>query len=668
MRGRGVLLLENPTNASHDLGHNTYDNNIFMAACPSSLNNMQMQYDTDGNGAGGASWLGTDIWRNNLFFSTNTGGGYYHGFLELGQFDQGVTPTYRTYAQFLSAAGMAANNAQGNPLLVAANPAWYNTVQLFNLRVGAGSPAIGTGLGSDCPATDVTGAARSTCDIGAYAYSPPTPPSCLITTSSLPGGLTGVAYSATVATSGCAAPAFSISVGSLPTGLSINASTGVISGTPSGTTESFTVAVADANGNPTAPLSITITTPVVCTITTTSLPNGTIGTAYSQTVGTTGCAAPTFSVSAGALPTGLSIDGSTGVISGTPSAGGAFSFTAAVADANGNPTEPLSITILSPCTITTSLLPNGLRGAAYSQPITTSGCASPTFSVSAGSLPTGLAIGSPGPSYVAGSGASCISAESGYSCTATSAIGAGNLVFVAAALQTGADCSGVSFSVTDSASNVYTPIGPMSDATAYYVCSQVFYTHAARMAATVTATYDNSGAGFRPFYAGVAQASGVTALDAGPAVAFGVAGATPTSAAFSTTVANEIIFSAIADYYQADTVAAGAGYTLAPGTGASDPTDGYLQCAIEYKIVSAKQTAVTAPWVVTGTGYSNVSVGTFQGLAGGTISGVPTAAGASSFTVAVTDPNGNPTEPLSITVLAPGANVLPPSSVTIGIN
>ena len=77
---------------------------------------------------------------------------------------------------------------------------------------------------------------------------------------------------------------------------------------------------------------------------------------------------------------------------------------------------------------------------------------------------------------------------------------------------------------------------------------------------------------------------------------------------------------------------------------------------------------MTAPWVVTGTGYSNVSVGTFQGLAGGTISGVPTAAGASSFTVVVTDPNGNPTEPLSITVLAPGANELPPSSVTIGIN
>ena len=103
--GGACCSWSNPTNASHDLGHNTYDNNIFMAACPSSLNNMQMQYDTDGNGAGGASWLGTDIWRNNLFFSTNTGGGYYHGFLELGQFDQGVTPTYRTYAQFLSAAG-----------------------------------------------------------------------------------------------------------------------------------------------------------------------------------------------------------------------------------------------------------------------------------------------------------------------------------------------------------------------------------------------------------------------------------------------------------------------------------------------------------------------------------------------------------------------------------
>ena len=82
-----------------------------------------------------------------------------------------------------------------------------------------------------------------------------------ITTTSLPGGTQNAAYNTTLAVSGGVAPySWSISSGSLPPVLSIAPSTGVISGTPSGSgTTSFTVQVSDANAQKaTMPLSITI--------------------------------------------------------------------------------------------------------------------------------------------------------------------------------------------------------------------------------------------------------------------------------------------------------------------------------------------------------------------------------------------------------------------------
>lgn len=82
-----------------------------------------------------------------------------------------------------------------------------------------------------------------------------------------------------------------------------------------------------------------------CSITTTTLPNGNVGAAYSQTIATNGCTSPTFSVSSGALPGNLSISSATGSISGVPTSSGTSNFTVAVSDANGNPTGTFSITI-----------------------------------------------------------------------------------------------------------------------------------------------------------------------------------------------------------------------------------------------------------------------------------------------------------------------------------
>jgi len=224
-----------------------------------------------------------------------------------------------------------------------------------------------------------------------------------ISTTSLADGAVGVVYtSQTLAATGGTLPyTWSLTPGSsLPTGLSLS-SAGVISGTPStaGTT-SFIVTVYDsASHNNSKTLSITIAT---MAITTTTLPNGTLGVAYTpQTLGVSGGTSPyTWTVSSGALPTSLSLASGTGIISGTPSVAGAFSFTARVADsASHTATKPLTINIAgAPGSLTigtASPLPTGTVGSAYpSQTMTATGGTGTGYVwvLNSGALPTGLTL------------------------------------------------------------------------------------------------------------------------------------------------------------------------------------------------------------------------------------------------------------------------------------
>jgi hypothetical protein len=174
-------------------------------------------------------------------------------------------------------------------------------------------------------------------------------PALAVGTTSLPAGTAGAAYSQALEASGGALPYqfWQVTAGSLPPGLSLDNSTGTISGTPTTPgTYNFTVTAADATLS-TASQALSITINPAPAVTTTSLPSGTAGTAYSQTLAASGGTPPyTWSLTTGSLPPGLTLDTSTGTISGTPITPGTYNFTAQATDANNTTaSKPLTITI-----------------------------------------------------------------------------------------------------------------------------------------------------------------------------------------------------------------------------------------------------------------------------------------------------------------------------------
>ena len=243
---------------------------------------------------------------------------------------------------------------------------------------------------------------------GCGGDSGPTPGSLAITTTSLPEQTVNHPYSASVSGSG-GAPPYTWSVSpALPANLSLDTATGAITGTPTTaatTTHTFTLRDSSAPSQTVEQtLSLTIHPPL--SITTTSLPDASIAAAYNQPVETVGgIGALTFSIvlpGTGTLPSTLSLNPSTGMISGTPTApAGTFPFTVQVADTSGQQdTQALSVRVTptTPPQITTTSLPGGTAGQLYSFRVqATGGIGTLAWSVSAGSLPAGLNLNPSGP-------------------------------------------------------------------------------------------------------------------------------------------------------------------------------------------------------------------------------------------------------------------------------
>jgi hypothetical protein len=274
----------------------------------------------------------------------------------------------------------------------------------WGLSIAVGTAILIAGCGSNSP----TGS--STTNSGNGTSAPPGS-NLTITTTSLPGGTVGAAYSAQVGASGGTTP-YAFTASGLPAGLSINGTTGAITGTPGGGsigTSSATIKVTDSTQptalSATANLSIKISSSTLA-ITTTSLPSGTAGLAYpSTTLQASGGVSPyTWSLASGSnLPGGLTLS-SAGTLSGTPTTAGSYPFTIVVKDSYSTPNNAsaaFTLTIASGAatlTLSPSSLPAAVLNTAYSTALTAAGGVAPyTFALANNtSLPAGLSLSSGG--------------------------------------------------------------------------------------------------------------------------------------------------------------------------------------------------------------------------------------------------------------------------------
>ena len=232
-------------------------------------------------------------------------------------------------------------------------------------------------------------------------------PLSITTNSPLPQGTAGQTYSETLAASGGTGNytwRLAASSPDLPTGLTLNLSTGEISGIPTGTSNNnYTFTVTDQT--PPTPQTATKTLRLIIgdappppTITPNSLPSGSVLQLYTFALTTSGGTGTlTWDLANGSLPVGLNLS-SAGVISGTPTTAGTSSPTFRVRD-SGNPqqsaTKQLSITINLPAApiIQTTSLPNAIFDVPYSQILVITGGTPPlVWGVISGTLPAGLTI------------------------------------------------------------------------------------------------------------------------------------------------------------------------------------------------------------------------------------------------------------------------------------
>ena len=219
-----------------------------------------------------------------------------------------------------------------------------------------------------------------------------------ILTTSLPDGLRDEPYSETISLAGGIGPFNFSYAGQLPDGLSLNSSTGIISGTPA--TTGFTnvsITVSDStypySQSVTQNLSIR-TTSLLTILTSAVLPKGKKGVEINTVILQAGGGPLPYQwcITSGYLPSGITLNTETGQLSGTPSDKGDFLFTIKVTDADNNTAEKEFFCLISDTlSITTSEIPAAAKDEVYNFTLEAKGGLLPyQWQIKIGTLPTGL--------------------------------------------------------------------------------------------------------------------------------------------------------------------------------------------------------------------------------------------------------------------------------------
>ncbi len=474
-----------------------------------------------------------------------------------------------------------------------------------------------------------------------------------VSTASLPDGTVGVDYPATPlsATGGTAPLSWSVSVGSLPDGLDLDTSTGVISGKPtSAGTSTFTVSVTDSAASPataTAELSIDVQSPsaassstaieasassavagqqvtYTATVSSVAVPSGTVSFADAGSP-IAACQAQPLSASAPYVATCAITYAATGSHSVTASYSGDLA-------TQGSTSAPVAVGVteaIAPLTVTTTALPGGIVGQAYpATALSASGGTGPlAWTVSTGALPAGLGLDS---STGAISGTPTTGGTASFTVTATDS--------ETPAVSASADLS-IQVAAADSA------IELSASETAVSAGSKVTFTASVSSDAVPGGTVSFADTG-----------SPITACQSVP-----LSSAAPHVATCDVTYEQPAQHSVVATY---------SGDSSSKQASSSPVTVAVSAAAIPLAVTTSSLPDATA-----GTGYPattlsasggtvpltwSISTGSLpQGLtldaATGEISGTPTAVGTSSFTVMVVDSAPSPataTADLSIKVAA----------------
>jgi hypothetical protein len=427
-------------------------------------------------------------------------------------------------------------------------------------------------------------------------------------------GTTGVTYGPfTVTATGFPTPTFSAT--GLPTGITINTTTGVLSGTPT-VGGSFNVVITATNGIlPDASQSFTLDITATSAPTITSADNAVfvVGTAGTFTVTATGVPAPTFSATN--LPTGITINTTTGVISGTPTVGqGGTYATIVITATNGiNPadTQNFTLTINEAPTITTAPpTGTGTVGTAYTFDVDATGFPAPTFSATG--LPAGLSI-DPTTGVISGT---------------PTTVEVANVV-ITASNGIGADAT-QTVTITVGPANVAPTITSATPPTTGTVGS-------AYGPFTVTATGTPA-----PTFSATGLPTGIT-IDATSGVLSGMPTA---SGSFNVVItATNGVTPDATQSFTLDVVAAPA----APTITSTAPTTGVVNVAFSYQVTA---TGNPATFTFSATGLpAGLSINPTTGL----VSGTPTTAGASNVVITVS--NGvtpDATQAFALTIAATG--------------